>query len=43
MTAEQRKNVEKTITECLRIKFQNYKPKNNYMPFQYRLLAYDRR
>jgi len=42
MTAKLIKSVEKTISECLRIKFRNYKPKNNYMPFQYRLLGRDR-
>ncbi|MDR0272759.1 MAG: TdeIII family type II restriction endonuclease, partial [Clostridiales bacterium] len=42
MTSEMRKNVEHTIAECLRVKFRNYKPKNNYMPFQYRLLGRDR-
>ena len=42
MTIDLRKNIEETIAECLRTKFLNYKPKNNYMPFQHRLLGGDR-
>ena len=42
MTEKLKKDVESTIAECLRSKFRKYEPKNNYMPFQYRLLGRDR-
>ena len=42
MTTDLRKKIEETIVECIRAKFLNYKPKNNYMPFQNRLLGGDR-
>jgi type II restriction enzyme len=42
MTNNQRESVEATIAECLRVKFRDYTPKNNYMPFHYRLLGKDR-
>jgi len=42
MTDELYTRVEQTIAECLRTKFSNYKPENNYMPFHYRLLGRDR-
>jgi type II restriction enzyme len=42
MTTELRNTVEATIAECLRSKFRNYTPNNNYMPFHFRLLGRDR-
>lgn len=42
MKKELIEQVEKTIENCLRTKFRDYIPKNNYMPFHYRLLGSDR-
>lgn len=42
LTKENKYKIESVITECLRNKFKNYIPKNNYMPFHFRLLGKDR-
>jgi len=39
---EQKKYIEDVIINCLRQKFQTYKPETNNMPFHYRLLGKDR-
>lgn len=39
---EQKKYIEDVIINCLRQKFQTYKPESNNMPFHYRLLGKDR-
>ena len=38
----QKENIIDVIRNCLRNKFQNYKPETNHMPFHYRLLGCDR-
>ncbi|MDR0763419.1 MAG: TdeIII family type II restriction endonuclease [Bacteroidales bacterium] len=42
LTNEQKIYIQQVITTCLRNKFQNYKAKNNYSPFHFRLLGRDR-
>ena len=42
LTEEYKKHIVETIKNCLRNKFQNYKPETEYMPFHYRLLGKDR-
>jgi type II restriction enzyme len=37
-----KKHIVETIKNCLRNKFQNYKPESENMPFHYRLLGKDR-
>jgi len=39
---EQKDYIEEVIINCLRAKFQHYKPESNNMPFHYRLLGKDR-
>jgi type II restriction enzyme len=39
---EQKIETQKVIANCLRNKFQNYKWKDNNMPFHFRLLGKDR-
>lgn len=34
--------IKETIKDCIRAKFQSYKPETNEMPFHYRLLGKDR-
>jgi len=38
----EKSNIQHIITNCLRNKFQNYKPESNNMPFHHRLLGKDR-
>jgi len=38
----QKSQIQQTIANCLRNKFKNYVPQNNYMPFHFRLLGKDR-
>lgn len=42
LTNEQREEIKNVISNCLRNKFKNYVPKNNYMPFHFSLLGKDR-
>ena len=42
LSLNQRLKVKRTIAKCLRNKFSNYVPKDNIMPFHYRLLGRDR-
>ena len=42
LTNEQREEIQNVISNCLRNKFKNYVPQNNYMPFHFRLLGKDR-
>jgi len=42
LTNTQKSHIQQVITTCLRNKFQNYKAKDNYMPFHFRLLGKDR-
>lgn len=42
LTPQQISNIEQVITTCLRNKFRNYVPKDNEMPFHFRLLGKDR-
>lgn len=42
LTEEQRQEIKNVISNCLRNKFKNYVPQNNYMPFHFRLLGKDR-
>lgn len=42
LNERQKTQIQQVITTCLRNKFQNYKPENNYMPFHFRLLGKDR-
>jgi hypothetical protein len=42
LTEEYKKHITETIKNCLRNKFQNYKPETDNMPFHYRLLGKDR-
>jgi type II restriction enzyme len=37
-----KEQITETIKICLRDKFQNYRPKTDYMPFHFRLLGKDR-
>jgi len=39
---KQKDYIKEVIINCLRTKFQNYKPESNNMPFHYRLLGRDR-
>ncbi len=39
---EQKEHIKEVIINCLRAKFQHYKPESNNMPFHYRLLGKDR-
>jgi len=39
---QQKDYIKEVIINCLRTKFQNYKPESNNMPFHYRLLGKDR-
>jgi type II restriction enzyme len=39
---EQKDHIKEVIINCLRAKFQHYKPESNNMPFHYRLLGKDR-
>ena len=42
LTAKQKEKIQEVISTCLRNKFKNYMPQNNYMPFHTRLLGEDR-
>jgi type II restriction enzyme len=42
LTPEYKAHIVATIKNCLRSKFQNYKPETDNMPFHYRLLGKDR-
>ena len=42
LTNQQKSQIQQTIANCLRNKFKNYVPQNNYMPFHFRLLGKDR-
>lgn len=42
LTPEYKTHITETIKNCLRSKFQNYKPETDNMPFHYRLLGKDR-
>ena len=42
LTPEYKAHIIETIKNCLRSKFQNYKPETDNMPFHYRLLGKDR-
>jgi type II restriction enzyme len=42
ISKEQKDNIIQVIKECLRKKFQKYKPETNNMPFHFRLLGKDR-
>lgn len=42
LTPEYKAHIIETIKNCLRNKFQNYKPETDNMPFHYRLLGKDR-
>ena len=42
LTNEQKTQIQQTIANCLRNKFQNYEAKDNNMPFHFRLLGKDR-
>jgi type II restriction enzyme len=42
LTNDQRQEIKNVISNCLRNKFKNYVPQNNYMPFHFRLLGKDR-
>jgi type II restriction enzyme len=42
LTNIQKQHIQQVITNCLRNKFQSYKPESDSMPFHYRLLGKDR-
>ena len=42
LTIEQKSHIQQVIKTALRNKFASYEPKDNYMPFQFRLLGKDR-
>lgn len=42
LTLKQKTEIQQVISTCLRNKFKNYVPQNNYMPFHTRLLGKDR-
>jgi type II restriction enzyme len=42
LSQTEKKYIKSVIVDCLRKKFQNYKPESNNMPFHYRLLGKDR-
>lgn len=42
LTLQQKSNIQQVIATCLRNKFKNYVPKDNEMPFHFRLLGRDR-
>ena len=42
LTKEYKSHIVDTIKNCLRKKFQSYKPETDHMPFHYRLLGKDR-
>jgi len=42
LNKDQKKTIQQVIETCLRNKFKNYVPQNNYMPFHFRLLGKDR-
>lgn len=42
LSPEHKKHIVETIKNCLRRKFQNYKPETEYMPFHFGLLGRDR-
>ena len=42
MRAQRQAMIKETIKDCIRAKFQSYKPETNEMPFHYRLLGKDR-
>lgn len=42
LSNSQKQQIQQTIANCLRSKFQNYEAKDNYMPFHFRLLGKDR-
>lgn len=42
LTNKQKEEIKNVIANCLRNKFKNYVPENNYMPFHFRLLGKDR-
>ena len=42
LTQQQKTNIQQVISTCLRNKFKNYVPENNYMPFHFNLLGRDR-
>lgn len=42
LSQEQKEYIQQVIKDCLRSKFQNYKPESSNMPFHFRLLGKDR-
>ncbi len=42
LSSEQKRHIQNVIKNCLRSKFDKYKPESNNMPFHYRLLGKDR-
>ncbi len=42
LTSKQKTDIQQVISTCLRNKFKNYVPKDNYMPFHFALLGKDR-
>ena len=42
LTSTQKTKIQQVITTCLRNKFKNYVPQDNYMPFHFALLGKDR-
>ena len=42
MRSQRQTMIKETIKDCIRAKFQSYKPETNEMPFHYRLLGKDR-
>ncbi len=42
MITDRKAIVKNILIKCIRLKFQNYKPETEYMPFHYRLLGKDR-
>lgn len=42
LTNIQKSQIQQTIANCLRSKFQNHEATDNFMPFHYRLLGKDR-
>jgi hypothetical protein len=42
LTNTQKQQIQQTIANCLRIELHNFKAKDNFMPFHFRLLGKDR-
>jgi Type II restriction endonuclease, TdeIII len=42
LNSNEKLEIERIITSCLRNKFKNYKPESNHMPFHHALLGKDR-